>query len=842
MDFFIAENIRGFQNNDEIRSEMRMQRYKIKKIANVINANSLLANEEDSIQYLLFDSRKIEDPSLSLFFALKGIRDGHAFILDAYKQGLRNFVVEKKRVDSSTFPNSNFLEVDDVLAALQALAAYHRSQFSYPVIAIAGSNGKTMVKDWLSSLLSPDYAIVKSPKSFNSQIGVALSLWQMSDDYNIAIIEAGISRPNEMEGLQKMIKPNIGILTNIKKAHFENFNNKEEKLQEKMKLFKEVDLLIYSPEYIPEQYPLMIRNNTFTWGREDGCDLRLKKRLKTDYGTQIIVADFKEHSYQIEIPFQDDASMENALICWSVLLSFGLKQQVIEERMKALAAVKMRLEMKDGLNNCTIIDDSYSCDVSSLTIALDFLQQQNQHAKRTLILSDIPEIGNDKEKIYRRVAEILENKGVERLIGIGEQISMYSDLFKPNSKFFSTTTDFIKHSDLFRFQNETILIKGARKFSFETISKLLSSKIHETSLEINLNALENNLKTYKNKLKSQTKIMVMVKAFSYGSGSFEIANLLQFNQVDYLAVAYADEGVTLRSSGISLPIMVMSPDMSSLETLIEHKLEPEIFNFEHLISFISLLNKREIKHYPIHIKLDSGMHRLGFNPEDLLKIVEILNSSDKVKIASVFSHLAGADDPMHDDFSRKQITILNSFSEALSKEVRYPFLTHIANTAAISRFPESELDMVRLGIGLYGINSAHEQENKLETVATLRTTISQVKELEESDTIGYGRKGSLNKKGQIATVKIGYADGYNRRFGNGVGKMLINGFLVPTVGDICMDMCMLDISDLPIKEGDEVIVFGTNPKIEDLAKDIETIPYELLAGISQRVKRVYFYE
>lgn len=820
---------------------MGTQRYKINEIANIINAKALLANWEDYIQHLLFDTRKVENPLLSLFFALKANRDGHTFIADAYRQGIRNFVVQESRIDISNFPNANFLEVDDVLASLQSLAAYHRAQFNYPVIAIAGSNGKTIVKDWLNSLLSPDYEIVRSPKSFNSQIGVALSLWQMSDDYNLAIIEAGISKPGEMESLRKMIKPDIGILTNIKKAHFENFNSKQEKLHEKMKLFKEVDLLIYSPEYT-EQYQQTINSNTFTWGNEAGCDLQLKQRIRTDLGTQIIIADFKNHAYQIEIPFQDDASTENALICWSTLLSLGLEQQAIGERMRSLAPVKMRLEMKHGLNNCTIIDDSYSCDVSSLTIALDFLQQQNQHEKRTLILSDIPEIGKDKEKIYKRVAEILENKGIERLIGIGEEISSYSTLFKSNSEFFPTTTDFSKHYNAFNFQNETILIKGARKFSFESISKLLSAKIHETSLEINLNALENNLKVYKNKLNPKTKIMVMVKAFSYGSGSFEIANLLQFNQVDYLAVAYADEGVTLRGSGISLPIMVMSPDLSSLETLVEYQLEPEIFNFEHLTSFIRLLDKTEIKHYPIHIKLDSGMNRLGFNPEDLTEIVEILKGSDNVKIASVFSHLAGADDPIHDDFSLKQIAILSSFSQALSKELHYQFLTHIANTAAISRLPESELDMVRLGIGLYGISSLLEQGEKLETVATLKTTISQIKKISDNDTIGYGRKGSLSQGGQIATVKIGYADGYNRRFGNGVGKMLVNGFLVPTVGNICMDMCMLDISNLDINEGDEVIVFGGNPKIEDLAKDIDTIPYELISGISQRVKRVYFYE
>jgi alanine racemase len=821
---------------------MGIQSYKIKNIAVIIKANALLIKRDDTIQYLVFDSRKIDDPLLSLFFALKSNRDGHVFLKDAYKRGIRNFVVEKNRIHFSDFPDANFLEVDDVLQSLQSLAAYHRTQFKYPVIAIAGSNGKTIVKDWLYQLLSPDFAIVRSPKSFNSQIGVALSLWQMSDDYNLAIIEAGISKPNEMESLQKMINPDIGVLTNIKKAHFENFESKDEKIREKMKLFKNVDLFIYSSEYISEQYSSNIKGNTFTWGKEPECDLTLMDSLRTDAGTQKLIAGYKGQISEIEIPFQDEASTENALICWSVLLALGVEQQVIEERMKSLIAVKMRLEMKDGVNNSSIIDDSYSCDISSLTIALDFLQQQNQHQKRSLILSDIPEIGNNKEKIYKKVAELVENKGIGRFIGVGKEISEFSSLFKPNSKFFPTTSAFLKHLDEFNFQDETILIKGARKFSFETISKALSSKVHDTSLEIDLNALESNLKFYKSHLKAKTKLMVMVKAFSYGSGSFEIANLLQFNQVDYLAVAYVDEGITLRNSGIKLPIMVMSPDLLSLETIVEHKLEPEIFSFQHLHSFINLLNKTEIKHYPIHLKLDSGMHRLGFNPEDLGAMLEVLKGNDKVKIASVFSHLVGSDNPIHDDFSRKQIAILTSFSQALAKELGYQFLTHIANTAAILRFPEAELDMVRLGIGLYGINSFSNQDRKLDTVATLKTVISQIKEVDENDTIGYGRRGKLSSKGKIATVKIGYADGYNRRFGNGVGKMLVNGSLVPTIGDICMDMCMLDISNANVNEGDEVIVFGENPRIEALAQEIGTIPYELLAGISQRVKRIYFYE
>lgn len=821
---------------------MNKQRYKIKDIAEILATKPIGGNPQDDIQYLIFDSRRIENPRQSLFFALKGDRDGHNYIKDAYVKGVRNFVVEDGRTFYDEYPNANFLEVRAVLKKLQALAGYHRSQFNYPVLAIGGSNGKTIVKDWLGQLLSPDYSILRSPKSFNSQIGVALSIWQMSDDYTIALIEAGISKPNEMQALRTLIKPTIGVLTNIKEAHGENFENHNQKIKEKLELFHDVELLIYSPKYIPVEYSATFTCKTFTWGYEVGCDLFVKGHLKTSSGNHIIRAIHKGKSLEIEIPFNDEASIENAIICWSCLLAMGIKDEVIESRMPKLTPVRMRLELKMGIHNSSIIDDSYSCDVASLTIALDFLQQQNQHQKRSLILSDIPELGKDKEGVYKRVAQLIDHKGIERFIGIGNEISSFSTLFNENALFFPTTQDFISRIANFNFQDETILIKGARKFQFEAISKVLSLKIHETSLEINLNALEHNLKFYKSQLQEKTKIMVMVKAFSYGSGSFEIANLLQFNQVDYLAVAYADEGITLRKAGIELPIMVMSPDILSLETLISYSLEPEIFSFSHLHAFIMLLEKMDIHEYSIHLKLDTGMHRLGFNPEDLTKIIECIQESKRIKIASVFSHLAAADNSAHDDFSRQQICTLTTFSNALSKALDYSFLTHIANTSAIIRFPEGQLDMVRLGIGLYGIKGFSSQNVKLETVATLKTVVSQVKQITVEDTVGYGRQGSLAKNGEIATVKIGYADGYIRRFGNGIGKMLVNGQLVPTVGNICMDMCMLDVSGLDVKEGDEVIVFGEELPVEELAKAVDTIPYELLTGISQRVKRVYFYE
>jgi len=813
--------------------------YTILDIATIITEHKLLRNEHDDIRYLIYDSRKINDPKHSLFFALKGNKDGHSFVDVVYSLGVRNFVVADGYIPERDYVDANFLFVDDTLVALQTLAKHHREQFDYPVIAITGSNGKTVVKEWLNQLLAIDFNIVRSPKSYNSQIGVALSLWQLSANNDLAIIEAGISKVGEMDRLREMIQPTLGILTNIGPAHSDGFRSIEEKIVEKLKLFKRVDELIYSPKYISGPGLISGTPQLFTWGFD--VDTNLKVLRKELNGLLLrLYAEYKEEEISIDIPFNDEASIENAIICWSVMLSMNYSQDIIQKRMKALLSVEMRLELKSGINNCSIIDDSYSCDIASLTIALNFLQQQNQHKKRTLILSDIPGVEKDKTSIYETVALLLKSNLIDRFIGIGKDISGFSDLFS-NASFYNTTEAFIKGLPNMDFHDETILLKGARSFYFERISKLLTLKTHDTSLEINLNALEYNLNYYKRKLENQTKIMVMVKAFSYGSGSFEIANLLQFNRIDYLAVAYPDEGIALRVSGIKLPIMVMSPDLLSFDAIIDNYVEPEIFSLDLLRSLIVLLEDRGIKEYPIHIKVETGMHRLGFDTEDFNELIEIVSTNNSIKVASVFSHLAASGSPKHDVFTRGQIAKLKTFTTELRKILPYSFLVHISNTAAIERWPEARFDMVRLGIGLYGIGSVNEG-SLLETVATLRTSISQIKQIKKGETIGYNRNGILKDGGTIATVKIGYADGYSRRFGNGVGKLHVQGELVPTVGDICMDMCMVDVTDLPVNVGDEVIVFGKRLGIETLAASIGTIPYEIITGISQRVKRIYFYE
>ncbi|HCN82270.1 MAG TPA: bifunctional UDP-N-acetylmuramoyl-tripeptide:D-alanyl-D-alanine ligase/alanine racemase [Sphingobacteriaceae bacterium] len=820
---------------------MEHKLYTVQEIKKITGAEATIGSPDAVIRTLGTDSRKITDITRTLFFALKGRRDGHEFIKEVYDLGVRNFIISDKTFDISIYKDANFFYVRHSLAALQALGAYHRRQYHYSVIAITGSNGKTIVKEWLYQLLAPEYNIVRSPKSYNSQIGVPLSVWQMNEEHTLAIFETGISKTGEMQSLEKVIKPSIGILTTIGEAHNEGFGSREKKISEKLELFKDVDLFIYSPKHLLDYTGEVPGKEKFTWGYEK-ADLEIIDDEILENKYQYLRARFKDREIECVIPFTDAASIENAICCWATILALGYDPGTADVRLEKLHSVKMRLELKNGINNCSIIDDSYSSDLSSLAIALDFLKQQNQHLKRTLILSDIPEGGMDPEQLYTQVAYLLENKSVDRLIGVGETISKQTGLFNVEKQFFDTTEELLTALPEIKLANETILLKGARVYEFERVSKALAQKMHETVLEINLNALENNLNFYKSLLKPKVKTMAIVKAFSYGSGSFEIANLLQFNKVDYLAVAYADEGVALRKAGITIPMMVMNADGMDFDTLIDNKLEPEIYSFRILKDFIEALNHKNQEQYPIHIKLDTGMHRLGFMPDELDILWRLLGETKAVHIKSVFSHLIGSEDPSLDDFTRKQISALNEMADKIQEAVGYESIRHIANTAGISRWPEAQLGMVRLGIGLYGIDHSFGDRSPLSTVTSLKTTISQVKELQPGETVGYNRKGKLPKGGKIATVKIGYADGYNRKLGNGVGKMLVAGKEVPTIGNICMDMTMLDITGINVTEGDEVIVFNEKIRVEDIARQLDTIPYEVLTGISQRVKRVYYYE
>ncbi|MET4082543.1 alanine racemase [Pedobacter sp. UYP30] len=812
--------------------------YTINKIAEILSAEASIKNEDYVITQLLIDTRLILQPESALFLALDGHRDGHLFIEDAYKKGIRNFLISERKY-LIKYADANFLVVNDVLKSLQKLAKFHRKQFDLKTIAITGSNGKTIVKEWLCQLLASDFNIVKSPKSYNSQIGVPLSVWQISEENNLGIFEAGISTVNEMQQLEEIIQPQIGILTNIGQAHAEGFASETDKLEEKLKLFKDVEVFIY-PKHLAAKFPevTLPGKTQFSWSGKEPADLQVIEKI-IDGNCCFLKAVYKGEEATCRFPFIDTAHIENGLICWATLLSLGYKQQDIVSRLTLLSPISMRLALKDGINNCTIIDDSYSADISSLIIALDFLNQQNQHTQKTAILSDFAETGHSNEQLYGVISNLLQKRNVQRLIGIGPNITKNSYLFPATSLFFPDTASFLAQSRKLSFNNETILVKGARTYQFEKISKVLTRKVHDTVLEVNLNAMLANLQQYRAMLRPGVKIMAVVKAFSYGSGSFEIANLLQFHGVDYLAVAYADEGVALRDAGISLPIMVMSPEEYALEAMIERNLEPEIFSLEILKSFMDLLPDAETQ-FPIHIKLDTGMHRLGFNADEIEELGKILTSSKKIKVKSIFSHFVASDAEVFDEFSRQQIEQFTRESQFLISKLGYRPILHLANTSGISRFPEAQLDMVRLGIGLYGFDGACKEA--FQRVATLKTTVTQVKELLPGETVGYHRIGKMPNGGKVATVKIGFADGYNRGLGNGVGHMMIANKLVPTLGSICMDMTILDVTGLDVKPGDEVIVFGENPKIGDLADQLNTITYEVLTNVSQRVKRVYFYE
>jgi alanine racemase len=829
--------------------------YSIDQIFSIVKGRWLQYTMAAAIEYLLPDSRTVLFPATSLFFALSGPRrDGHSFIQEAYDKGVRNFIVSHEHgIDLPA--GANIILVPDVLSALQQLAAHHRKQFFYPVIGITGSNGKTIVKEWLNQLLEEKFSIVRSPRSYNSQTGVPLSVWQMNDQYDLGIFEAGISQTGEMDKLEKIIQPTIGVFTNIGEAHSEGFFDLRQKVREKLQLFKHVQSLVYCSDYpeINEAVAILAkqvrqdagRMQFFNWSKKAAAALQIVSIIKDNMSSRI-TAVHENGETSFTIPFTDDASIENVITCYCTLLCMGVDDRYIQTQLKKLSPVAMRLEMKKGINDCSIINDSYSADLSSLKIALDFLSRQQQHNRKTVILSDIPESGRSEKELYGLVAATLHEQKIDRFIGIGLQLLR-------NRKIFETVTGmetvFYENADAFRedfsrikFQHETILLKGARIFAFERLLPLLEQKVHQTVLEINLGDLLHNLRQYQQIIKPSTKIMAMVKAASYGSGSYEIASLLQFHKADYLAVAYADEGIDLRKAGISLPIMVMNPEPGTFDALVQFNLEPDIFSFQLLDSFDAHLKKEGLQQFPVHIELETGMNRLGFDTEDMEVLAERLIYGH-CKVQSVFTHLAASEDPAKDDFTREQADKYFAAVLLLQKKIPYRFMRHIANSAAIQRHPQLQLDMVRLGIGLYGIDTAATPALDLRGVSTLKTTVAQVKHIMKGETIGYGRKGVAGDDAVIATVRIGYADGYPRRLSNGKGKMLVNGKQAPVIGIISMDMTMLDITQCgAVKEGDEVIVFGKDLPVEQLANAAQTIPYEIMAGISQRVKRVYFEE
>ena len=797
------------------------------------------------IDTISIDSRSMQNNVNTLFFALVGPNyDAHQYIPELIAQGVQNFVVTN--IPEHLLNKATFFVVKDTKVALQKFAIYYRSLFDFQVIGITGSNGKTIVKEWLNFLLSPDYNIIRSPKSYNSQIGVPLSVIAINEKHNLGVFEAGISTVDEMQTLQKIIQPTIGLLTNIGSAHDEGFENIGEKIKEKLQLFKDVDVLIYNKNKTIEQFlpslgiPTSGTRNLFSWSCKDKeADVFIRKNVVLDK-THLMVH-YQKENFEVKVPFLDDASVENSIQCLMVLLYFGYSFETIENRMELLYPVEMRLKVKNGINNTTIIDDSYSSDFQSLKIALDFLESQKQHKKKTLILSDIFQSGLSNDELYARVSQLIIANKINRVIGIGETISNYKTKFI-NCGTFKSTDDFIEAFDSLTFENETLLVKGARSFGFEKIVTLLEQKTHETVLEINLNAISHNLSYYKTKLKSTTKLMVMVKAFGYGNGGFEIAKLLEHLKVDYLGVAFADEGISLKLAGIKTNIMVLNPENTSFPSIIQYELEPEIYCMKGLNSFLKIAQQKELQHYPIHLKIDTGMHRLGFQEHDLPALIETLKNTPSIKVKSILSHLATSDDLENQDFAKQQLVLFENLSNKIMEELEITPIRHILNTSGISNFSESQYDMVRLGIGLYGISNDEKEQKYLENVSTLKSVISQIKTISQGESVGYSRRFIAERTTKIATIPIGYADGISRSWGNQVGYIMIKNKKAPIVGSICMDMLMVDCTAIDCNEGDSVIIFGGNLTVKEMAEKTNTIPYEILTSISQRVKRIFYRE
>lgn len=817
------------------------------KIAEIAGALGLKGKfPEAEIKWLITDSRTMSFPGETLFFALKTKRnDGHQYIPELYRQNLRYFVVSELLPSFSDLKDAVFLKVDNTLAALQQLAEKHRTTFEIPIVGITGSNGKTIVKEWLFQLLQADFNIVRSPRSYNSQIGVPLSVWGLSESTELGIFEAGISLPGEMKKLEKVIRPTIGIFTNLGDAHQENFHSLKQKCEEKIILFNHADVLIYNADNKLVDITIAqsgFKGKLFSWGKSTDCAVQLKAVNKIN-GNSELKFSYSGHDYIVVVSFVDDASLENVMHCIVYMLYSGYDENLINERVQALESVAMRLEVKDGVRNCLIINDSYNSDINSLVIALDFLSRQAtvKNLTRTLILSDILQSGQTSAELYHTVSELVKSKEITKLIGIGPEISKNSDSFILKDKFFFEDTEsFLKSGLIHDIRDEVVLLKGSRKYQFETISSKLELIAHETTLEVNLNALVENLNYFRAKLKPETKVMCMVKAYAYGSGSVEVARTLQHNRCDYLAVAVADEGAELRREGIRIPIVVMNPEKGSFDVIFNNNLEPEIYSFRLLENFITAASKLGITDYPVHIKIDSGMHRLGFEWQDMEKLTQRLKSQHSVKVRSVFSHLAGADDSKLDYFTQQQVETYTKCADKISEESDHKIMRHILNSAGTERFPQYQFDMIRLGIGHYGISSIPDVQ--LKQVCALKTVILQIKTVKSGETVGYMRNGKVDKDKKIGILPVGYADGFDRKLGNGVGEVLVNGKRAKVIGNVSMDLIAVDLTGIQAEEGDIVEVFGENLTISEVAGWLKTIPYEILTSISRRVKRVYYQE
>ena len=875
-------------------------KYSIEKIATLIGARRI-GNAEATVSWLLTDSRSLCFPEETLFFALRsGRNDGHKYIPELYRRGVRNFVVERGigriaaekltvdaagmtgKPDGCGFTGANFLEVVSPLEALQRLAERHRDEFDIPVVGITGSNGKTMVKEWLYQLLSPRVVVTRSPKSYNSQIGVPLSVWLLNEKTEVGLFEAGISKPGEMQALRDIIQPTIGVLTSLGTAHQENFRSMDEKCQEKLTLFHDAKVVAYNSDDNVVSRCMRksgYRGEKLSWSREDPQAAMFIKKVERRDTVSTLYYIYKGQEGRYHLPFIDDASVECSIAAAVVALYLGVTAEELDVRMSQLEPVAMRLEVKEGRHGCTLINDSYNSDINSLDIALDFMSRrpEQEGKRRTLILSDIYQSGMTAACLYERVVELAVNRGVTKFIGIGKEITAgltagltagrgqagttgqaaklpgtvaertAADAAVADARtrgdvrffFFGDVEEFLRSEVFEGLRDEVVLIKGARAFGFDHITEQLEQKVHETILEVNLNAVVENLNHFRSYMKPETKMICMVKADAYGAGAVEVSKTLQEHRVDYLAVAVADEGVTLRKNGISSNIMIMNPEMTAFKTMFDYELEPEVYSFRLMDALIKAAEKEGITNYPVHIKLDTGMHRLGFDPvNDIDEVINRLKHQNAIIPRSVFSHFVGSDSDDFDNFSAHQFELFDAASTKLQAAFDHKILRHIDNSAGIEHFPERQLDACRLGLGLYGVDSR--DNHIINTVSTLKTTILQLRHVPKEETVGYSRKGVLTRDSVIAAIPIGYADGLNRHLGRGKGYCLVNGQKAPYVGNICMDVALIDVTDIPCEEGDTVEIFGEHLPVTVLSDILETIPYEVLTGVSNRVKKVYY--
>ena len=843
-------------------------KYSIEKVTTLIGARRI-GEADAQIGWLLTDSRSLCFPEETLFFALRSARnDGHRYIGDLYRRGVRNFVVESKGLQETQpqgldgMADANFLVVPSPLAALQRLAERHRDEFDVPIVGITGSNGKTMVKEWLYQLLLPSQKIVRSPRSYNSQIGVPLSVWLLNEQTEVGIFEAGISQPGEMFALRDIIQPTIGVFTSLGAAHQENFRSMEEKCMEKLELMHDTQAMVYCSDNDTVSRcirRMQYKGEKIAWSQCDEQAALFVKSTNISHSSLLtphsslhippstinlpqstkITYIWQEEENCFEIPFIDEASVENAITCAAVALYMGLTPSQLAERMPRLEPVAMRLEVKEGQRGCLLINDSYNSDINSLDIALDFMNRR-EAAKKTLILSDIFQTGATPEALYTQVSELVVKRGIEKFIGIGPELSSQADKIQVADKqFFMDVPHFLSSDAFSGLRNELILLKGARSFGFDQITEQLEQKVHETILEVNLNAVVDNLNYYRSFLKPETKMVCMIKADGYGAGAVEIAKTLQDQRVDYLAVAVADEGVTLRKAGITGNIMIMNPEMTAFKTMFDYDLEPEVYSFRLLDALVKAARKEGITGWPVHIKFDTGMHRLGFDPvDDIFKLIDRLKHQNAIIPRSVFSHFVGSDSDGFDEFSARQFALFEEGSQKLQSAFSHHILRHMDNSAGIEHFPERQMDMCRLGLGLYGVDP---RDNRiLHTVSTLKTTILQLRHVPAGETVGYSRKGKIDRDSVIAAIPIGYADGLNRHLGNRHCYCLVNGQKAEYVGNICMDVAMIDVTDIPCMEGDQVEIFGEHLPVTVLSDALDTIPYEVFTGVSNRVKRVYF--